>query len=456
MKKIISFVLAAVLLVSAVPTALATNDYSQGTQVVYEATGSESYTITVPAQLAPGGSGTVTLEGTWADNRIITVTADPTVTLTNSIKAEDQKVLNVHFDGISEAGSNIGSQTFTEGVSVDDITNALFGTWSGKFNYNVEVKGNMIPASSEFGYWDETGILVDSTIDKHTDYIDVEYGKTYRISDDTPNHLAALFDENYQFIDFISGNTNGYTNLDRYVKITDERAKYISINYIAPDEENIYMYEVKEEYVPTYSNKIGFLGDSITKGVISFDGKVSGTYFTYGSLVARDMNSSVKNYSNQGSKIAGSDSKSITNRASSMASDLDMIVVMGGINDFTSGTEAFGSVEDQTTDTFYGAMNVLLTTLTNKYADKPIVFLTPMDVRAIYGSTNEATGKTLDEYVAAIKEVCALYDNVTVIDTHAWAEQFNPEDKAWLCDGVHPSIEGHHQIAAFVYSQLIA
>ena len=128
MKKIISFVLAAVLLVSAVPTALATNDYSQGTQVVYEATGSESYTITVPAQLAPGGSGTVTLEGTWADNRIITVTADPTVTLTNSIKAEDQKVLNVHFDGISEAGSNIGSQTFTEGVSVDDITNALFGT----------------------------------------------------------------------------------------------------------------------------------------------------------------------------------------------------------------------------------------------------------------------------------------------------------------------------------------
>jgi len=133
--------LAAVLLVSAVPTALATNDYSQGTQVVYEATGSESYTITVPAQLAPGGNGTVTLSGTWADNRIVTVTADPTVTLTNSIKAEDQKVLNVHFDGISEAGSNTGSQTFTQGISVDNITDALFGTWSGKFNYNVEITG---------------------------------------------------------------------------------------------------------------------------------------------------------------------------------------------------------------------------------------------------------------------------------------------------------------------------
>ena len=139
MKRIFSFVLAALLLVSAVPTALATNDYSQGTQVVYEATGSESYTITVPALLAPGGSGTVTLEGTWADNRIVTVTADETVTLTNSIKVEDQKVLNVHFDGISEAGSNTTSQTFTQGISVDGITNALFGTWSGKFNYNVEI-----------------------------------------------------------------------------------------------------------------------------------------------------------------------------------------------------------------------------------------------------------------------------------------------------------------------------
>ena len=137
MKRIFSFLLAILLLVSAIPTALATNDYSQGTQVVYQATGSESYTITVPAQLAPGGNGTVTLSGTWADNRIVTVTADPTVTLTNSIKAEDQKVLNVHFDGISEAGSNTTSQTFTQGISVDGITDALFGTWSGKFNYNV-------------------------------------------------------------------------------------------------------------------------------------------------------------------------------------------------------------------------------------------------------------------------------------------------------------------------------
>lgn len=140
MKKIVSLALAVIMLLSVCPMVYAADvDYTQGTQVVYEATSSEAYTITVPALLAPGGSGTVTLSGTWADNRTITVTADPSVTLTNSIKAEDQKVLTVYFDGISEAGSNTGSQTFTETVSVDNITNALFGTWSGKFNYNVEL-----------------------------------------------------------------------------------------------------------------------------------------------------------------------------------------------------------------------------------------------------------------------------------------------------------------------------
>ena len=147
MKKVLSLLLVGIMVVSMIPTALATTDYSNGTQVVYTATGSESYTITVPALLTPGSNGTVTLQGTWAENRTITVTADPTVTLTNSIKAEDQKVLDVTFAGISEAGSNTGSQTFTESVSVADIESALFGTWSGKFNYNVDI----VSSRAKFG-----------------------------------------------------------------------------------------------------------------------------------------------------------------------------------------------------------------------------------------------------------------------------------------------------------------
>lgn len=167
MKKVFSLLLAVLMLVSAVPAAYATNDYTQGTQVVFEATGTEAYTITVPALLAPGGSGTVTLSGTWADNRIVTVTADPTVTLTNSIKATDTKTLDVNFDSISEAGSNTTSQKFTQDISIGSITDALFGTWSGKFNYNVEV-GVQQPIAATFSdgtelTWSELKLAANGT-----------------------------------------------------------------------------------------------------------------------------------------------------------------------------------------------------------------------------------------------------------------------------------------------------
>ena len=139
MKRIISLLLAVMLVISAVPMAYAadTQDYSLGTAVKYTAANNENYTITVPAKLAPGQGGTVTLDGYWASNTVVSVTAEENVVLTNSINANDQKTLDVSFDGISEAGDNSAKQTFTAPVSVAGISNALFGTWSGHFNYTV-------------------------------------------------------------------------------------------------------------------------------------------------------------------------------------------------------------------------------------------------------------------------------------------------------------------------------
>ena len=140
MKKILSLTLAALLLVSMIPTAMAAeNNWQGGTKVEYTAATNEQYTVTVPATLAPGGSGDVVASGTWGSNRKLTVTADDDVTLTNSINAADQKVLDVTFAGIEKAGDNTATVTATEAVSVANIENALFGTWSGKFNYNVEM-----------------------------------------------------------------------------------------------------------------------------------------------------------------------------------------------------------------------------------------------------------------------------------------------------------------------------
>ena len=174
MKKILSLLLVAAMAVSVVPTALATNMWYAGTDVTYDAQAdndqdgrpdhSEAYTVTVPAQLAPGGEGNVVAQGTWASNRKLVVTADDDVTLTNSINAADQKVLDVTFPGIELAGSNTTAVTDTQVVEVANISDALFGVWSGTFEYNVEMVTETITftidgieykgvAGTTFGEW---------------------------------------------------------------------------------------------------------------------------------------------------------------------------------------------------------------------------------------------------------------------------------------------------------------
>ena len=118
----------------------ASGDYSNGTLVEYVGTGSESYSVNVPAKLAPGGTGTVILNGTWGSNRVINVTSDKNVVLVNSLNTSDKRTLEVTFEGISEVGNDFESQRFEKSVSIANMpSDVLFGTWSCKFNYNVEI-----------------------------------------------------------------------------------------------------------------------------------------------------------------------------------------------------------------------------------------------------------------------------------------------------------------------------
>lgn len=117
-------------------------NWQQGTQVTYTGTAQETYTVTVPATMAPGSTENVKAEGTWASNRKLTVSADESVTLTNSINEANKKTLDVTFDGIDEVGDNTKAIEVTETISVAEIQNALFGTWSGLINYSVAMNDN--------------------------------------------------------------------------------------------------------------------------------------------------------------------------------------------------------------------------------------------------------------------------------------------------------------------------
>lgn len=151
MKKTLSLLLVLVMVCSLSMNVFAANvDYTNGTDVSFNGEldndgdgnpdASEAYTVTVPATMAPGETAAVNASGTWASNRQLVVTADDSVTLTNSINAADQKVLAVTFAGIVKAGSNTVAVSATEDLTVADISDALFGVWSGTIEYSVEMQ----------------------------------------------------------------------------------------------------------------------------------------------------------------------------------------------------------------------------------------------------------------------------------------------------------------------------
>lgn len=156
MKRFFSFLLVALLLfyspIIQVAYAADVTTADRGTQIVCKGSGSESYVVTVPALLNPGSSGTVTLEGTWSSRRVVSVSSDTNVILTNVTNESQQKDLAVHFPGIISVGNDLVSQKIEQTVTVDEITGALFSKWVGRFHYYVDV--------TDFG----DGIRHDGTI----------------------------------------------------------------------------------------------------------------------------------------------------------------------------------------------------------------------------------------------------------------------------------------------------
>lgn len=151
MKKMLSLVLASVMALSLCVSAFAANTYdgsgeNASTEVKYSATVSESYTVTVPATLAPGGKGDVTAVGNWASNRKLNVAPDATVTIKNGLNESETRVLAISGGVIALAGDNTQAITAdTTGAKVevsvanfdDQVKTPLFGTWSGTFNYTI-------------------------------------------------------------------------------------------------------------------------------------------------------------------------------------------------------------------------------------------------------------------------------------------------------------------------------
>ena len=168
----------------------ASGDYSNGTLVEYVGTGSESYSVVVPAKLAPGDEGVVELYGTWGSNHAINVTSDESVDLVNSLNSNDKRTLDVFFDGISAFGDDSKEQFFDNDILVDEMpSDVLFGTWSGKFNYYVEMKDKITFQCNAYYYNVPEGMTF-------ADYVDSEYNDGYDIDGNETSRFMIEEDSN--------------------------------------------------------------------------------------------------------------------------------------------------------------------------------------------------------------------------------------------------------------------
>lgn len=144
MKKILSLTLAALMVVSMIPTAFAAEIPEVGKTTVTLVGSEESkgsyYEVEVPANMAPGDNADITVEGFWRSEETLKVTAPEKVTLYYGDQSID---VAIQFDGIEQAGNDQVDSTATANLKLADAS-VKFGTWSGQFNYNVEVAQDLL------------------------------------------------------------------------------------------------------------------------------------------------------------------------------------------------------------------------------------------------------------------------------------------------------------------------
>lgn len=129
-----------------------------------------------------------------------------------------------------------------------------------------------------------------------------------------------------------------------------------------------------------------------------------------------------------------------------MDDDADVVVILGGTNDYGHGDAELVDFNSKSEYTFYGAMHILCNKLIHKYPSAEIVFATPLH----RCDENGYMGKfPLKKYADIIKEVAAFY-GLPVLDLFG-INGIQPKvdiiKEKYMTDGLHPSDAGAEKIA---------
>ena len=207
---------------------------------------------------------------------------------------------------------------------------------------------------------------------------------------------------------------------------------------------------------------INFLGDSITEGVGVSDRENN----RYDRVLKRECKlAEAYNYGISGSRLAHQIRPSesprqdlcFCGRAYDMNPNADVVIVYGGINDFLHGDAPIGEIGDTTPATFCGAVHFLMNFLTEKYAGKTVVFLSPARCN-FKGVTSEKAsnyprkytkGEPVKYYVDIIEKTAKQF-NIPVLNLYynLGIDPNREEDNIkYTVDGLHFNDAGHKILA---------
>ena len=126
---------------------------------------------------------------------------------------------------------------------------------------------------------------------------------------------------------------------------------------------------------------IDFFGDSITEGACA-----SSQNKCFVERVGQLLNCTVINHGVSGTRFAHQDEPSVSPRfdldfcyrLKDLNKDADYVFVFGGTNDYGHGLAPIGNMEDESPNTFYGAVNYLANNLLKMYKREQITFILPL------------------------------------------------------------------------------
>lgn len=332
-------------------------------------------------------------------------------------------------------------------------------------------------------YLDNTGALLDTTIINLGDYIPVIPLASYSVPKGYSTQ-GGMYDRNKNYIGAIphpaasTGTTWTFT--------LPTNCYFVRLNVLNGDI-NTFMLVSGTSYPSSYSSygitipwlklssagavskwaskKWGVIGDSITE----HNFRTTKNYHDY---IADTIGCSVTNYGVSGTgwrTPSSGGAQAIYQRIPSMSSDLDLITVFAGTNDWgQTGTPlVLGSFGDTTTSTLYGTIDNVIKQLVSKYLGKTIAVFTPL--QRANGFVANSVGVTMEQIADAIIKVCNYYgvpvldlyrnNNLSVWDSASNTYYFTPSGTSIptgseAADGLHPNDNGHKVLADKILSFL--